>query len=139
MRRALLAAGIALASVFLVGVGPGRPAAGPTPGRGLLEGTWMHTFDDAPDHRQIKVINRTHFVWVTYERNTGRPFVVGGGTYTFDGKVYKETFEFGSRGIPQQLLGKEQSLKVDLAGGEWQLSGTLTNGMRIREVWRRID
>ena len=45
--------------------------------RGPLEGTWEHTFKDAPEHRQVKIINQTHFVWVTYVREDGMPLLVG--------------------------------------------------------------
>jgi hypothetical protein len=31
----------------------------------------------------VKIINHTHFVWVTYHRKDGEPLLLGGGTYTF--------------------------------------------------------
>lgn len=107
-------------------------------GKAKIEGTWEHTFDNAPGHRQVKVINKTHFIWVTYDRATGIPLVVGGGTWKSDGKTYRETFDFGSHGIPHQLVGKEQVLDVNIEGEEWLVTGTLTNGLRLRETWRRV-
>jgi hypothetical protein len=108
------------------------------PGHGELEGTWEHTFANAPQHRQVKIINETHFVWVTYARKRGLPLVLGGGTYTFDGSTYKEFYEFGSRCLPQQLVGKEQVFVAEVDRDEWTHSGTLTNGFRVREIWRRV-
>src|SRR5262249_18443095 len=68
--------------------------------RGRLEGTWEHALPGEPGHRQVKVINLTHFVWVTYVRDGGQPLLVRGGTYTFDGKTCKEKYEFGGPGLP---------------------------------------
>ena len=117
---------------------PGRLVSGPPDQTGpKIEETWEHTFDDAPGNRQIKVINKTHFVWVTYDRATGRPLALGGGTWKSDGKTYRETPDFGSPGIPQELIGKEQVFDVNIDGDVWLLTGTLTNGVRLRETWRR--
>lgn len=106
--------------------------------RGLLEGTWEHTFEDAPQHRQVKIINQTHFVWVTYVREDGKPLLLGGGTYTFDGKNYKEKYEFGGPALPAELVGKEQTFTVKLEGDKWTHSGTLSNNFQVRETWRRV-
>jgi len=103
-----------------------------------VEGTWEHTFADAPEHLQVKIINRTHFVWVTYIRADGKPLRVGGGTYTIDGKTYKEKFEFGGPDVPAELVGKEQTFTAELQEDKWTLSGTLSNGLEINEVWRKV-
>lgn len=107
-------------------------------GRGPLEGTWEHTFKNAPEHRQVKIINQTHFVWVTYVREDGRPLLLGGGTYRFEGKTYKEKYEFGGPGLPAELVGKEQTFTAELEGDKWTHSGTLSNGFLVREVWHKV-
>ena len=104
-----------------------------------LEGTWEHTFVNAPEHRQVKIINQTHFVWVTYVREDGAPLLLGGGTYTFDGKTYKEKYEFGGPGLPAELVGKEQTFSVELEGDKWTHAGTLSNGFRVSEIWRKVN
>jgi hypothetical protein len=86
--------------------------------RYTVEGSWIHTFHDNPRMLQIKILNRTHFVWVTYERDTGLPLLMGGGTYTFDGITYRERVEFGSSGSPQELIGKEQVFTPRFAGDQ---------------------
>ena len=135
--RLVVATGLALAA--LVGCQAVDDKPRPDGGeRGRLEGTWEHTFDDAPQHRQVKIINQTHFVWVTYVREDGSPLLLGGGTYTFDGKTYKEKYEFGGPGLPAALVGKEQTFKARLDGDKWMHSGTLSNDFRVREVWRRV-
>jgi hypothetical protein len=104
-----------------------------------VEGTWEHTFADAPEHRQVKIINHTHFVWVTYNREDGKPLLVGGGTDTISGKTYKEKFEFGGPDLPAELVGKEQTFKAEIAEGKWTLSGTLSTGLEIKETWRKVE
>jgi hypothetical protein len=106
--------------------------------RGRLEGTWEHTFENAPQNRQVKIINQTHFVWVTYVREDGWPLLLGGGTYTFDGKTYKEKYEFGGPGLPAELVGNEQTFTAELDGDRWAHAGTLSNDFRVREIWRRV-
>jgi hypothetical protein len=103
-----------------------------------IEGTWEHTFDNAPQHRQVKIINSTHFVWVTYGRKRGNPLVVGGGTYSLHGRTYKELYEFGSLWLPRKFVGKEQVFTVELEGDVWIHSGMLSTGQRLYELWRRV-
>ena len=107
--------------------------------RGPLEGTWEQTFQDAPPYRQVKLINKSHFMWATYDRDTGVLLASAGGTYTFDGETYKEKVEFGSPGIPAELIGEEQTFTVDLDGKTWKHEGTMSNGLQVRETWRRVQ
>jgi hypothetical protein len=110
------------------------PQAAVAPPGSKVWGTWEHTFEDAPELRQVKIINRTHFVWVTYNRQDGTPRSVGGGTYTIDEESYKEKFEFGGA----DLVGKEQTFTAKFEEDKWQHSGKLSNGVDINEVWRKV-
>jgi hypothetical protein len=86
----------------------------------------------------VKRLNRTHFVWVTYDRDTGLPLLMGEGTYTFDGKRHVESCEYCSPGLPQDLVGKEQEFTAEIDGDRWLHEGTLTNGFHVRETWKRV-
>ena len=138
-RSARLALVVSWALFGLVAMGSAcdKPQEGKAE-RGRLEGTWEHTFENAPQHRQVKIVNQTHFVWVTYVREDGTPLLLGGGTYTYDGKTYRENCEFGGPGLPVELVGKEQSFTAELEGDKWTHSGTLSNGLRVREIWRKV-
>jgi hypothetical protein len=107
-------------------------------GRGGLEGTWELFHEAPPARRQVKIINQTHFVWVTYVREDGRPLLSGGGTYTFDGKTYKENYEFGGPALPAELVGKEQTFTAELDGDTWRHKGTLSNDFVVDETWHRV-
>jgi hypothetical protein len=101
-----------------------------------LEGTWECAIE--PENRQIKILNQTHFIWVAYDRETGLPLRLAGGTYHFDGKTYTESILFGSAGLPQELVGKDQVFTAETDGYRWYHSGVLSNGMQIVELWKRV-
>ncbi|HEY4761288.1 MAG TPA: hypothetical protein VIH42_11965 [Thermoguttaceae bacterium] len=133
--------GICLVSfLFSVNATGEEPQAPTKQERGQLEGTWDIIYENnpAPRLREVKIINQTHFMWVTYVRASGIPVLLGGGTYTFDGKTYKEFYEFGSRGIPQDFIGKEQVFTAELKGDIWIHRGKTTNGFNVDEMWKRV-
>ena len=63
----------------------------------------------------------------------------GGGTYGFDGKTFIERLEFGSEALLLDLVGRDQVFAVTPDCDEWHHTGTLTNGMTVRETWWRLE
>jgi hypothetical protein len=106
--------------------------------RSRFEGTWERVGGLPDKLRQIKVINETHFTWVIYDGEEKLALAVGGGTFIAAGDTYKELFQFGSEGIAHDLVGKEQVFMVKLNDDTWHVSGTLSNGIRIEETWKRL-
>jgi hypothetical protein len=108
--------------------------------RNKIDGTWTHTFQDNTKLRQVKVINEDHFIWVTYDLISKFAVTTAGGSYTLDGNTYKKKVEFGRRvgRALQETVGKEQTFKVNIDGDTLILEGTLSNGMKLREVWKRV-
>ena len=103
-----------------------------------LQGTW-ESVGSQPGMRQIKLITEKHFTWVFYNRVTRQPVTVAGGTYTFTGDTYTERVEFGSKGVQQTLTGHDQVFTIRFAGDRMIKTGTLSNGMKINEVWKRVQ
>jgi hypothetical protein len=134
------AIGILAFMVALVAAFGAAPGAGGNQERNKLEGTWEHTFANEPRLRQIKVINQDHFIWVTYDKESRVPVTAAGGTYTLEGDTYKERVEFGRFGTRelQDVVGKEQTFRIKLEGDTLTLTGTLSNGQELREVWKRV-
>lgn len=130
---------IVLATAFL-GASGATPETADEPGRSKIEGTWEHVFEDQPKLRQIKVINQDHFMWITYDRETNMSLYSAGGSYILRGNTYKEWHEFGRFGGPklQELVGHEQVFTVEVKGDTLTLTGTLSNGMELAEVWKRL-
>ncbi len=104
-----------------------------------LEGTWEFTLEQAPEYRGVKIVNRTHYMFSVYEKKTGRAVMGGGGTCSFDGQTYKEKPEFGSDPPgPLVLVGKEQTFTATLKNDEWVQEGTLSNGVKLKQVLKRV-
>lgn len=136
-RFGLLASGVILAlfgtCVFAVENAPKKE------GGGKLEGTWERNLEGAPWYRAVKIVSGTHFMFAVYERKSGRAVMVGGGTCSLDGTTYKEKVEFGNDSPgPLELVGKEQAFTATLKDDEWLHEGTLSNGAKIKEVWKRV-
>src|SRR5215212_2623114 len=61
-----------------------------------LEGTWERTgAGPQQDMRQIKIINKTHYVWFLLDKDN-KIFAGGGGACRVDGDKYAEIIEFAS-------------------------------------------
>lgn len=106
--------------------------------RSRLQGAW-ESLGSRPGMRQVKLITRNHFTWTFYSRATGRPLTVAGGTCAFKGDTYTEHVEFGSSGVQQALAGHDQVFQIVFVGDRMNEAGTLSNGMKINEAWRRLE
>lgn len=96
----------------------------------------MHELSE--DDQRIKLITKNNFGWVHY---LGKDKVVtdsAGGTYTLVGDNYTEYIEYGGAGMTN-YIGKQQLFKVLIEKETLYLSGTLSSGLEIIEVWKRID
>ena len=104
--------------------------------------------------RQIKIITRTHFAFLSQDRLPAKPsaahlaaaaksFSAGGGTYKLEGDSYTEHIEFFS--VPK-FVGTSITFKIKWEGDEWIQSGTLQlkslglsdHDVQITEKYRRI-
>lgn len=101
-------------------------------------GTWEHVLPENSPVRQIKIVNSTHFTWVTYDRRTGQILAAAGGTYSLEGNVYKELIQFGAGNLAK-MVGQEQVFEAKFEGDNWQHSGKLSNGFQVRETWKRLE
>jgi hypothetical protein len=96
-------------------------------------------FSDYPtDHQRVKMITPTHFTWVEYESGTKKVSTSAGGRYTFRSGVYTETIDFVGDGMVP-FLGKTHEFKITIQGDKCFQSGQLANGLKIEEVWQRMQ
>lgn len=139
MRRKLVA-GLTLSIGIATALAYGGDGGVGEATRHRMEGTWEHGFENAPQDRQVKVITKDHFIWVTYDRESKLPLTCAGGSCSFQGDTYKEVVEFGRFGTDelQKVVGKEQVFKVEFQGDQVTITGTLSNGQELREVWTRV-
>ena len=109
------------------------------PAADAIAGTWELVSPGMSEYRQIKMLTGSHFVWATYERGTGMLVASAGGAYEFDGRTYIERLDFGSEALLLELIGRDQVFTAKLEGDEWYHTGTLTNGIEVRELWKRLE
>jgi hypothetical protein len=62
-----------------------------------------------------------------------------GGTYTLTGNSYTEHVDFMNVKEADKFVGKDQPFTIKLEGDTLSLSGTLSNGEKISEIWKRVD
>jgi hypothetical protein len=139
---------VVLAIMALTQISDRAPAQdGAKAPRNKLEGTWELTsakygedteYRDAPaDAKRVKIVNATHFIWLAYDAQKKVPENFAGGTYTLVGDDYVEKIEFGSAET-SELFGKDQKFKAKVEGDKWTHTGTLSSGLKLSEIWKRV-
>jgi len=122
-------------------------AAQPDSTKSTHLGTWELAslkYGDAQDftgfpksQRRLKFITPNHFTWVQYDTAGKKVQGVAGGSYTLAEDTYTETIEFVDDGMSSYLGGKH-AFKIKIDGDKFFLSGQLSDGLKIEEIWRRI-
>lgn len=92
----------------------------------------------SPNSERIKFITEKNFNWVNYSATDKIVTNSAGGSYTYSGEDYTEKIEFGGQGMAG-YIGKEQKFKVKIDNNKMELSGQLSNGLIIKELWKRMD
>lgn len=87
---------------------------------------------DASAYRSIKVLNGTHFAFITEDRD-GEFVRAGGGPYRVQSDRYIETVTYGSFDLPEGSA----SFTYRVDGDTWHHSGIIGTN-RLEEVWRRV-
>lgn len=110
-----------------------------------LRGTWelvsfvyttgdSATRGDTTQMRSLKVLNDTHFAWLTVTPD-GVEFVgSGSGTYEVRDGTYTEVSQYSS---DADHVGQTYRFTYRIAGDRWYHTGVV-NGVRIEETWHRI-
>ena len=141
MKAALAIMAVALTSVTFAGAQTGNTSTE----KNKIEGTWEHVFTNQgstqppPGRKQIKLIAGKHFIWVLYDTAKGIPQYTGGGPYTLTGDSYTEHVDFMNVQSADKFVGKDQPFTIKLEGDTLTQSGTLSNGEKISETWKRVD
>ena len=84
---------------------------------------------------KLKHITPTHFASVIYDAGTREVLRSAGGTYSLKGTTYKEIFDSPAKSASpatNSLSHAEQRTT------KWYLSGSLSTGLKIEEVWERV-
>ncbi len=108
-------------------------------------GTWKLVSAKSGDHEidvaklgiTLKHITPTSFMWLTYDSETKVVSRTAGGAYTIKGDQYEELPQYGFGSDFDIIRDKPQSFSIKIEGDRWHHSGTLSNGLKIDEVWER--
>ena len=94
-------------------------------------------FVKVPESNQhIKLITETHFMWAETDLATGKVSCMAGGTYTLKGNTYTESIDFGIE--MNNYLRRNQNFTLLAEGDLLFLSGVLSDGYHVEEVWQRV-
>lgn len=90
----------------------------------------------AKGDQHIKLITENHFMWAESDSATMKVSEMAGGTYTLKGNTYTEAIDFGV-GM-DSYLGRKQTFTLMVEGDLLFLSGMLSDGYHVEEVWQRV-
>jgi hypothetical protein len=85
---------------------------------------------------RIKLITGNSFQWVHFDASTKRIVKSAGGSYTLEGDAYTEMLEYGLN--MEQYIGTQSVFKVKVEKDVLFISGKLSTGYPIEEVWQRV-
>jgi len=136
MKKVSLVLAIAFGAVFFAW----SQANGGQAEKSQLDGTWeLVAGQQLPKGaREIKIISLGHFIFAAYDTGKGELLGTGGGTYVLNGSSYSEHVDFGER-ISPGVVGKDQQFGVKIDGDTFAQAGTLSNGKRLSETWKRVN
>lgn len=86
------------------------------------------------DLKSVKILSKAHFSFVTVNKDGSFSSALT-GSYHLKGDSYHETPEAGSVAA---MLHKTYEFKAKVEGDLWHHSG-MEDGMKIEEVWERLD
>jgi hypothetical protein len=90
----------------------------------------------SPDRPHIKMITDSRFLWVTVDAGTKKILESAGGTYTLDGENYIESIDYGYN--MDNYLGSKSNFKIKVEDGMFYLTGVLSDGYKVEEIWQKI-
>ena len=88
--------------------------------------------------QRLKLITKTHFTWVEVDQASKKVLTSAGGVYTLKGGTYTETIDFAGEGM-QTYLGNAQKFTIKVEGDKLHQSGALSDGLKIEEIWERVQ
>ncbi len=125
-----------------------------TENKNAVEGTWelvsaKYTSPDTTylypksefDH-VIKIIGKTHFLFISQDTSRIESYDFGGGTYTLEGDTYTENIVFFKY---PGFIGQSISYNNQIEGDNWVMTGPLNKKENedfkwaMHEVWKRIE
>lgn len=91
----------------------------------------------SPETERIKFIKDNSFCWMDIKSENKQVEDSAGGIYNLSGNSYNEFIEFGGSGMTE-YTNNEQRFRIKIDDEIMYLSGVLSSGQYIKEVWQRV-
>jgi hypothetical protein len=91
-----------------------------------------------PPYDEYKIMTAGHYVWLSFNPQTGKVLRSGGGTYALDGMDYTAHVDYSNATDLRSVVGQGYKGTCLLEGKLWYHYGTMTNGAVFDELWERI-
>ncbi len=112
-----------------------------------LQGTWelvsakVSCMPEDPgvfpkERRKFKLITGKQFLWVDYERASGKVLSMAGGCFELKGSQYLETIQFATQEV-EGLVGKTFTFEVKVQRERLIQAGNMGEELRLEETWTR--
>jgi len=89
----------------------------------------------APDKPRVKLITEKRFLWATYDTLTKKILKSAGGEYSLEAENYIESIDLGFN--MNSYLNTKGVYKIKIEDGMLYLTGTLSDGLPIEEIWQK--
>lgn len=110
-----------------------------------LDGAWLFA-TRGPDEGQerrgeeysrktLKLLMDNTFQWIAYDTESFRFSGTGGGTYSAENGIYKESIEFFSK--DNSRVGADLEFNYSIEGKDWHHTGNNSKGEPMYEIWRK--
>jgi hypothetical protein len=111
-----------------------------------LEGVWRivsiggHFGDEfrKPPYDEYKIMTAGHYLWLSFDPETGEVIRSGGGTYTLDGDRYAARVDYSRSDDLKAVVGQEYSGTCKVDGNKCHHYGHMPNGAVFDELWERV-
>jgi hypothetical protein len=91
-----------------------------------------------PPYDEYKIMTAGHYLWLSFDPDTGNVLRSGGGTYALDGETYTAHVDFSNANDLRAVAKQEYKGTCRLDGKRWYHYGTMTNGAVFDELWERV-
>jgi hypothetical protein len=92
-----------------------------------------------PPYDEYKIMSAGHYLWLSFDPNSGKVLRSGGGTYSLKGEVYAAHVDYSNATDLRAVASQEYAGTSRLDGKRLFHFGTMTNGATFDELWEKVN
>ena len=113
----------------------------------LVEGVWRIAgiggnrgpAFEKPPYDEYKIMSAGHYLWLSFNPETGEVLRSGGGVYTLKDGTYTARVECSNSEDLRAIVGQEYKGTCKVEGKKWYHFGIMSNGAGFDELWERVN